>query len=1008
MISSFLNNSGQTITIESDEYITGINIGQNWTLTVSGASGTFTVTAPGGSATFPIGVDPATLQAGMEAISGIGAGNVTASGWYPYKLTFVNPINSLSVDTSGLVGTRAADPSTPGTTAADLIYSSVRVGSWPRAFANVIGGQYYTNPGDGDSSAYVKLTKSGFATGNYRFYLSWVGGAGYATNVAVRIYDGTTLRRVVYVDQTQACPYEWNPYVPSKSIGDVYISSGTVVFVVANECNGALDVSELAWVPSATPDSQPFTAPVVGVASLVGVPGYKVNGGTVTPFPYRPVWDVSGYQKYAVMPISETLSGSDVVRVVLPAGALVTTSGPSGDLDLAATNNVGISLCGNFDPSLTRPFKLGFNVGGASYFDAHQTFSDLMRACPKLIPYSGLGPLVLNDNGEVVSGGGKIVLRTYSNNAIDPLGYANVPTGTYILRWTGAGSLALQDGPTLISDDGTVGGMRQRKYSVSADDGKVGCTFSVEIIGPVYSPQVYPPGTSTDGSQTFFPNYASHSAQAKVLRSMTIFGGVYHSIIDISDFSTDTQISWGDADTFAQDINITSVVNYPNGDGFYPPTGYMPTLVRLASNHNFEEMTMLTFSGPGGGPLTIPLVGGGSVDINFYTFAIHYNPATMAANEFAIGIQVAGSVSGTATPGGNVRRYRRYCPPVSKFIELCNLSNADAWLNIPHISPCSRVDTTWTAVFRQVARTLALGKTCYCEFGNEPWNSAFPAFHYWYQLKYSLGTTTAGAYASFASHFRSLGRNAFAAEGRDPNQFKLVYNSWAGVPSFTQDLAAYCAAHSLPIDYVALAPYWYLVPELQSGLDATYNALNTQQVLDVAEWCQARGIDPVRQNADQHMAYLLQNGFTDARLCCYELGPAYARLGGTNTNQAYHSQGCVRDPRFHGIMSAYWKEQQNNGHQFGVVYTQEGPYGQEGGAASTALYNTYFGSNCVPGYGANNRNDPWTVWNKESVVGQSIVDWNAAPVVPPVPVYPNVTPPRYFGVPRPRAVRRFV
>lgn len=850
-----------------------------------------------------------------------------------------------------------------------------------------------------DVRDYWTVPLRGVRAGTYRVEYNWAPDVSHnpAAPVVVTV-DGVDQAPVAFDQRSAPSGRTHNNGSANVAFSDVgtYQTAGSMVLRQNVAAGGASDVGGVAFVRTALAG---FSAAVTGSVSSLGSPSYRVNGGSPVGLS-DVIWETDGTQQYLTAKLPTPVNPGDAVTFSAPAGAFLLGTGPSGALNgVTVDNKAGDSILAAFDPTLARPFGIGFNVGAASYYDPHQMFADLMRACPKLAQQGGT-PLVLNDDGEVVSGTGTALLRTSTFNALDPASYRNLPPGVYTVRWAGAGSVSLGYNATLLSDDGTVGGMRQRRYTVAPDDGVVNVNLTVSITGPAATPQVYPPGVATDGSQMFWPAYLTQLQGARVLRSMTWFGGLFNTIIDESDLTPESQISWNDPESYAETHTVTAVGPYANGDGFFPPQGYLPALFTLAAPHNLVEMTMLTLRGPNGGAFTVPIVGGqvSSVDLNYYTIAIHYNPATMGPNQFAIGVQVVGTSVGAATNVGSAVRARRYCPPVSAFVALCNAVGADAWVNVPPVAPCARADATWTAVFRQVARTLAAGKKCYVEHSNEVWNSAFPPYHYFTQLANSLGTTTAGAGLSYAAHFHALARAAFVLESRDPNDVVRVAGTWTGVVSFTTDLAAYGQAHSVPIDRLALAPYLYVKPELQPGQDAAYDGLTTEEVLDQDEACMAWYKDSTRQNAGLHRAEMAKYGYGSVKTCCYEMGPAYARIGGTDVNQAKHSQGSQRHPRFRRVMAAYWAEQQAQGHDVGLDYASHGANASEGGASSTSIYNCYWACDCEAGKGdgtdgkADNRVNPWVLDGKVSVVGQSILDWNAPPSTPPpapLPVYPS-------------------
>ncbi|MFO0954463.1 MAG: hypothetical protein U0835_25550, partial [Isosphaeraceae bacterium] len=896
-----------------------------------------------------------------------------------------DPTTAMTVKDFGAVGyTRV------GTGWSD-VYTGDAWGANGRSFRSATGGDYWEIP------------FRGVRAGSYKVEFNYAADASHNPATPVTVYlDGVAQAPVTVNETLPAGPAEYNDGAKNVGFSPVgtYSARGSLVARVTAQQGKTSDLCAVALTRLSLSG---YSAPVSGAVTVQGAPSYRVDGGPPNVLTNL-LWDLSGTQPYLISLLTAPIPAGASVTFSMPSAAVVLSAGAAPAVtEMPVANRSGGQALPTFDPSGSRPFKLGWNVGCPSYYDVHQTFANLMLACPKLSPISGFADPVIDANGNLVSGYARTIFRTGQANGLDPRGYRNIPAGVYTARWTGSGDMVVSGDCTLIADDGTVNGKRQKRYQVAPPDGSESCDLFVTLIGQVTRPEFWIPGVPTDGSVLFNPAYLTQLQGASVLRSMTLFGGLFNTIIDASDLTPETQLSWCEPDTFQDTFTITKFETYPNAEGFYPPQGYIPVLVTVDRPHNLVSMSMLIFVGKDGpgGTLTLPLTGGSltSVDFNNYTKGVYYNPATMAPNQFAIDVQAPGALNGTVSaPIGTCSRARRYCPPVSAFVSLCNAVGADAWFNVPPVSPHSRSDATFTAVFRQIARTLAPGKKCYVEFANEPWNFAFPPFHYLTCLANSLKTTLMGAYASYAGHFHAIARAAFQAEGRDPKDVVGVFGTFTGVPDFTRDIAAYCRANSIPIDYVALAPYWYLQPEHQPGLDAVYDSLTTEQVIDVSEYWELWGHDVVRQNGTEHRARLAANGFASARLCCYEMGPAYARLGGSPINQGKHSQGAHKHPRFRNVMLAEWAAQQTQGHDFGCIYTSHGGYASEGGAPGTSLYAAYLGSDMLAGKGDgsdgrnDNRVDPFTVANKVSVVGQSMIDWNSTPATPVGPPNPDPTP----------------
>src|SRR5262249_32749380 len=150
------------------------------------------------------------------------------------------------------------------------------------------------------------------------------------------------------------------------------------------------------------------------------------------------------------------------------------------------------------------------------------------------------------------------------------------------------------------------------------------------------------------------------------------------------------------------------------------------------------------------------------------TRTVFYDPATMGPNQVVVMVQAAGSpvLAGSLNlpAGAALVLNRRYNPVPEHHGHLCNAVGADLSLNLPLGAP----DACVQALAQMVAQRLATGRTVYLELCNEPWNTGFPQYHYFFGLAFKLNVPGKGdvpgvlqAYASEANRLFTIFQTAF-------------------------------------------------------------------------------------------------------------------------------------------------------------------------------------------------------------------------------------------------------
>ncbi len=238
--------------------LTTITFGTVESLRIGGAAGTYTLAFGGATtAALPLGASAAMVQAALAALPGIGAGNVSVTGTPGLLIvTFVGslatiPQTSISINTGGLAAAASAPPVTAGTTARSDLYESsgncVLAGVWqPATYGS--GGSHHEAVAGGTGANNATWTASGLAAGLYRVYATWLGAAGHATTAKYRFYDGSTYFGFATVDQS-VDPIHDDAVNAGQSLATVYVSSGTLTVVLADDTAGVLIANLVSVVP---------------------------------------------------------------------------------------------------------------------------------------------------------------------------------------------------------------------------------------------------------------------------------------------------------------------------------------------------------------------------------------------------------------------------------------------------------------------------------------------------------------------------------------------------------------------------------------------------------------------------------------------------------------------------------------------------------------------------------------------------------------------------------------
>ena len=239
--------SGTGTYVSTSAALTGYAPGGIQTVNPVGHGGTFTLAFNGSSASsaIPIGAPAAVVQAALQALSTVGAGNASVVGWGPYQVTFTGTLATsaqpaITVNTGGLSGSYPTTPATAGTSAETQLEPAY-TGTWTTVPS--YGYKYVSQGGIGAN--YATWHQTGLSAGVYSFsitpYYAVIGATGFTPSVSqvYRVYDGAALdntailRGVVTLNPTvQGGVYDEPPKCPVLS---GYCASGTLWLVLADD-----------------------------------------------------------------------------------------------------------------------------------------------------------------------------------------------------------------------------------------------------------------------------------------------------------------------------------------------------------------------------------------------------------------------------------------------------------------------------------------------------------------------------------------------------------------------------------------------------------------------------------------------------------------------------------------------------------------------------------------------------------------------------------------------------
>jgi hypothetical protein len=260
-----LDPSGKTLSVGLSSPLVSVTVNTVERLRATGAGGTLAATFGGQTATIGRAASAASVQALLQALSSVGAGNALVTGppgnW---SVQFTGTLGGVAqplftTSSASLTTAFPTDPTTPGTTA--RVDKDATVGILTGAWLSVpfgFGGGHYEIQAQGSGDNYATWTFPSLAAGWYEVCASWTPGntppSLYAAAAAYRVLDGATNKGLFTASQTQTPDTSGRATLADvasgiQALAKVYCGSGTLTVTLADDATGLLNADLVSVLP---------------------------------------------------------------------------------------------------------------------------------------------------------------------------------------------------------------------------------------------------------------------------------------------------------------------------------------------------------------------------------------------------------------------------------------------------------------------------------------------------------------------------------------------------------------------------------------------------------------------------------------------------------------------------------------------------------------------------------------------------------------------------------------
>ena len=605
-------------------------------------------------------------------------------------------------------------------------------------------------------------------------------------------------------------------------------------------------------------------------------------------------------------------------------------------------------------------------------------------------------------------------------------GYQQCPPGSYTLLWddTSAGHTAdvrLSDyGISTAKKQTEIIGQatnNQRVYAVTISDptppatnggSGSGATASLQVLmcspGATNIRLYYTAGLTQDVTDPAHPTVTDHNmltnlSQVSCMRTLGMGDSIAGSVVDYADFSSPDACCYPGVYNYA---HIASIANYPLDSPYAAFGGKTPLLVTTTAPNTFKDGQTINF---GNGLASSPQWSDKQTDTITYGLSVI---KIIDNTHFLISRSKTLAQPYTGAAKDQVYVLTKSCMPPYTMAQMAKEAKIDLW----YCAPYAITNDCATALGNMFATTLSKTQKLDLEVSDEWWNWGFPfCITYGYYVGFGALQTppmSPGQYYTYRTmQIANAMRAAFVAHGRPASDVQLILGGMAYWSEPTQDvITAWNALNPGYYPYaVAIAPYFSnQLAKDDKGTALGFNAdnLDLDQSLDILELAIDDGnTDPAGAVAGNY-ALLTQKSLGNwqahgVKLVCYEGGPSYLQIGGTEQQSpgSYHyltdpltnltpmrrSQLTELHPRFRNLMLHYMQKLQENGVALFMQYEYSATYNCE---QKGSIYGAYLGTAMQPGLGDgtdgrfDNRANFGDLTKNVSVLGGAMRDWGQA------------------------------
>jgi hypothetical protein len=740
-----------------------------------------------------------------------------------------------------------------------------------------------------------------------------------------------------------------------------------------------------------------ITGVPVAPSTIGTAPTLVVDGAPVSLAAIGPIWKANTLP-YIYYPLTSAVNPAAAVRLAAqPGWAMAGSRGEvQGATDLVVANPAPAILPDL--PAGPKQMAIGWNVPAPFNYSQVRTYANLLRQGSRFFSpqVSGTTPVITYDPAtgfpsNVTGGEAFCRIALTAGAGFDPRGYANLPGGAYVLLWDGPGNARLVEeiGHVFgqVSADLTGPTDKRRTYflGLSTDSAQPrGAQIRLVISGQITNVRVYSPGTPLDGSEKFHPGYLRMLAGSRLVRCMDSTLTNNSSRVALADLTPPAQFTFDAASPFRTATrSIASIGPYNNADGYFFAGGRCHVLVTTTTDHGLTTGQLVYFLNLGGGTDGDGrLVLNNGTRLNLEWIATPSLPMicrVLSPTTFALGLFTGvtgapGQAAGTQAITGQIRLDINRIMPFTDCVELGNRIGADPWICVPH----AFTDAATAELAASLVAVLEPGRKLRVEYTNEHWNLA-PGFQ---QAEYCqgqgvlAGLTASRWYAKRSGEIHAIFAAAFAAAGR-PNDLIRVFGSQSVNSGVTAQIIAHCSANAIPVDEIALAPYFYNDPD---NSPTQWVALDASQAHDLSDLALLRFTGYVAA----HRA-VLRASYPAANVVCYEggmeMGVPIQGYGGGSAAAAALSRAWVRHPRVRRTVLQYNQQLEAEGCTAFAYYGLAGDMPTYSGLDGAATWFAYNRTDQPSGLGDgsdgrfDNRTNFQDMSRVVSVVGQAVEDW---------------------------------